>query len=250
MYCPSCGKQIPDQSRFCYVCGAAVQIQVQPQPAAAPPAPTEWEYCYYVQWWDVNKGGRYYMNTKTEMSIRMENWAQDQLNINSQLQKYYDEGWTAITEVGPNAYTFRPRSDSNNRWLEARDFRVKFRRPKRQDKPAPLVALLGKWEAVEILKHGAMASLLVGVVSALGNHGVGNVYKFYDDYSYEEFSKDGKKVDWGIFDFFNQNQKFVILTDKTDKIVIMPVLQSDITGSNEFILHTMNKGVEIVYRKI
>ena len=72
MYCPACGKQIPDGSRFCFLCGAAVPTAVS-QPSA-PPAPTEWEYCYYVKWWNIGEGGKYYLSSKTEMSIRLENW--------------------------------------------------------------------------------------------------------------------------------------------------------------------------------
>ena len=74
MYCPSCGKQIPDQSRFCFICGAAVPAQTS-QPVTAPQV-TEWEYRYYVRWWDLGDAGSFPLHdNQTETRARLEYWA-------------------------------------------------------------------------------------------------------------------------------------------------------------------------------
>lgn len=252
MYCPACGKQIPDGSRFCFLCGAAVPTAVsQPSAPPAPSAPTEWEYSYYVQCWELGKGGKYYTGGgHTEVQARHYFWGGQQKWINPEIQEYLDNGWEPITEIGPNGFTFRYRTLNNDAWYEMRDFRVKFRRPKRQGKPAPLAALLGKWESVEVIKHGLVAGLMVGIGSALGMYAKGYVYEFFDDYRFEGSSKGVNKNNWGIFDFFEKNTKFAILTDKQNLIDQAHVIVCDITGPNEFLLHTPDKGVEIVYRKI
>ena len=249
MYCPSCGKQIPDQSRFCFECGAAVPTQTS-QPAAAPKV-TEWEYCYYVHWWDLGRGGSYQLDgNQTEMRARLEWWASHQKTFNPRLQEYLDQGWEPITEMGPNAYNLRHHKKGINEWLEVRDFRVKLRRPKSRDKPPHLVALLGRWESVEVIKRGLLANIMVGIGSTLGMYAKGYVYEFFDDYSFTGSSKGVNKNNWGIFDFFDKNQKFATITDKPAIVDEAHVIVSEITGPNEFILKTPDKGVEIVYRKI
>lgn len=248
MYCPSCGKQIPDQSRFCFECGAAVPTQTS-QPAAAPKV-TEWEYCYYVQWWHLGKGGNYSQDEgKTEMQARLFYWSHHQKKFLPEIQEYLDQGWEAITEIGPNAYSFRDHSDNTNHWVEARDFRVKFRRPKTQNTPNHLAALLGRWESVEIMKQGLIAGLKVGIASSLGLYANGDVYEFHDDYRYEEFKRGETKRGWGIFDFFNNNQKFAIISDKPSQINYH-VIVAEVTKPKEFILQTADSGIQVRYQKI
>ena len=121
---------------------------------------------------------------------------------------------------------------------------MKFRRPKRQEKPAPLAALLGKWESVEVIKHGLLAGLMVGIGSALGMYAKGYVYEFFDDYRFEGSSKGVKKNNWGIFNFFGKDTKFAILTDRYklfDDINQGQVMVCDITSPKEFLLHTPDK---------
>jgi|SRR5208283_1626325 len=38
MFCPGCGKEIPDNSTYCSFCGQALHVTAQPPQAATPPA--------------------------------------------------------------------------------------------------------------------------------------------------------------------------------------------------------------------
>ena len=54
MYCPTCGKEIPNHSKFCLHCGASVT-----NPSSSSNTPVEWEYKDFVRVWPKGNGGHY-----------------------------------------------------------------------------------------------------------------------------------------------------------------------------------------------
>jgi hypothetical protein len=156
MYCPSCGKQTPENSTFCLHCGTRIASpRVVPTPARQ--IPIEWEYQDFVYRWSpgqiwVNVGRQGY----TMPAARAWFWQEYQRQIMSDLQKWLDEGWEPISEVGPSSIevrTFQSIKTSAFGWLvvitlsifmlglplllmrdayaEPTEFRLQMRRPKR-----------------------------------------------------------------------------------------------------------------------
>jgi hypothetical protein len=129
MYCPSCGKQISENSNFCLYCGTSIVMKQSP-----PKDILEWEYQDYVLNWKPGEGGTYYLTKhNTESDIRNFLWNGDQLNFMSGIQVWKDAGWQPVTEVGPAAYSFRlHQGNVIFGWphLELKEFRVKMRKPK------------------------------------------------------------------------------------------------------------------------
>jgi hypothetical protein len=97
MYCPSCGKQIPDNSRFCNICGARTDnISVQ--------AIREWENHEFVMPWKSDQlcvrvgGGNPNLSPDQALTAF---WNDYQSEVRIELQKWLDQGWQTMTEVGP-----------------------------------------------------------------------------------------------------------------------------------------------------
>lgn len=95
MYCSSCGKQIADDSVFCQYCG-------KPMTAKAAPIAAEWVYRDFIfpfppdfGWVSTGPGGI------TETGARSEFWQRSQQAIRLELQKWLDDGWEPIGEIGP-----------------------------------------------------------------------------------------------------------------------------------------------------
>jgi zinc-ribbon domain len=102
MYCPACGKSVPDGSNFCLHCGSSM---------IAPKAAVEWEYRDFVWAWKPGQGGKFWLGDPSlgpdENAIRLTNWNQDQSKILPKIQEWLDNSWEPITQIGPAAYSFR-----------------------------------------------------------------------------------------------------------------------------------------------
>ena len=129
MYCPSCGKSIPDGSKFCLHCGSSLST-----PTANTNAPIEWEYHDYVRTWKPGEGGKYYIvDYGNENAIRLNVWNQLQSVILPDIQQLEDKGWQPVTQIGPAAFSFRYHQGSFLApavYLEMAEFRVKLRKSK------------------------------------------------------------------------------------------------------------------------
>jgi hypothetical protein len=101
MLCPSCGKQIPQDSTFCLHCGFPIPKTISISPAPKSEIPS-WEHKDFVydfpagcMWARIGEGGY------TEAGARLEFWQNYQKDILRELQKWTDQGWQPIDEVGP-----------------------------------------------------------------------------------------------------------------------------------------------------
>ena len=104
MYCFSCGKQIADESQFCMHCGKSLIV---PDGIIAPttqPTPKEWEYKDFEYKWSP---GDIYTVQYELPTAREHFWQEYQRQIKSELQKWLDEGWEPVGEVGPASIEIR-----------------------------------------------------------------------------------------------------------------------------------------------
>jgi len=106
MYCRSCGKETPANSQFCSHCGTLVTVHKSA--TAALHRPVQWEYKDYIYNWPrghiwANVGQKGY----TLPATRLEFWSDSQRQIRSELQKWLDDGWEPVGEVGPTGIQVR-----------------------------------------------------------------------------------------------------------------------------------------------
>lgn len=128
MYCPSCGKNVPDNSKFCLYCGKNITI---PEPSSD--KQVEWEYQDFLIKWGARDGGRYFLKDgENENTIRLKVWNNSQSWILPKIQELLDNGWQPVTQVGPPAFSFRYREERlhDNPYLEVEEFKVTMRKPK------------------------------------------------------------------------------------------------------------------------
>lgn len=100
MYCPSCGKEIPDSSKFCLHCGSSVPTPAVPI-IESQPEQLQWQYKEYVYAWSHDQTW-YNSRQYDDAHVRTDVWLSYQSRIGEELQKWYDEGWEPIGEVGPS----------------------------------------------------------------------------------------------------------------------------------------------------
>jgi hypothetical protein len=101
-FCPSCGQHVPEGSAFCLHCGSRIPNTVAPA-VASPTFTTEWEYEDFVYkfpppgqgLWAKLGSGAY-----SEAGAKLEFWQNSQSEISIELQKWRDEGWQPVGEVG------------------------------------------------------------------------------------------------------------------------------------------------------
>lgn len=94
MYCPSCGKEIPDKSAFCLHCG---------KPTTSSKEKIEFEYCdYKIDMTKSSKSKEMWVpaETYTTVAARLHFWQAVQEVVMEKLQEYFDNGWQPVTEVG------------------------------------------------------------------------------------------------------------------------------------------------------
>jgi hypothetical protein len=101
MYCPSCGKQISENSSYCLHCGK--QISVSPPVQAV----TDWEYKDITLNWPSGVTGWVRADAYPEPAARLYYWQNIQSEMMPVLQELYDQGWQPVTEVGPSCIQLR-----------------------------------------------------------------------------------------------------------------------------------------------
>ena len=97
MYCPSCGKEIPDSSAFCLHCGKSINITTAPAQVA-----TEWEYKDYV-WYADSKmeiGTVRNMGNTGYSDIIQHAWLEVRNHLLEGIQDWLDEGWEPFAPIG------------------------------------------------------------------------------------------------------------------------------------------------------
>jgi len=99
MYCSSCGKQIAENSVFCQYCG-------RPVAGGVSPIASKWVYRDFIVPFPSDFG-RVYTGPggNTETGARSEVWQRSQQAIRLELQKWLDDGWEPIGEIGPAGIT-------------------------------------------------------------------------------------------------------------------------------------------------
>jgi hypothetical protein len=103
MYCPSCGKQVTENSKFCSYCGT--RIAAPAAPVAAPPAPTEWisrDFVYEFPPPGQGPWAKLGSGAYSQAGAKLEFWQNSQREITTELQEWVDEGWQPVGEVGPS----------------------------------------------------------------------------------------------------------------------------------------------------
>ncbi len=233
MFCPSCGKEVPDKSAFCLHCGKAIETKTKPRQTAA----TKWEYAYFTWDWKVNEGGRFPLGIgQNEQMIRLNNWGRHQSNILPALQEWLDNGWEPITEVGPMAYVYRRYKD----YLSVAAFRVKLRKPRTSPLPPNHSKLIGRWQVVDVQAKGIF-QLATGLAGLLGTRP--KEYQFSEDNTY-------------VLAGGNRNLSGVYSFTDDETIQMIPDPPTIETGSftvrwnaNELWLHWLGKGLSDVRLK-
>jgi protein associated with RNAse G/E len=126
MYCPSCGKEIPDASAFCLHCG---------KPLSLPEKKIEYEYHDLVIDVSDTKNKMWVAtDTYTTVAARLHFWQSLQATILTGIQDYLDNGWQPMTEVGPGMMNIKHESaaffgNPPDRYVCV-GFTLKLRRPK------------------------------------------------------------------------------------------------------------------------
>ena len=102
-------------------------------------ANSDWEYKDYVHKW-MRPYWYKSLNGETELHARLWFWSQVQRDILNEIQQLRDNGWEAISEVGPSAFVVTAHREMVfiDRY-ETREFRVSMRRiPRNQvEQPNP-----------------------------------------------------------------------------------------------------------------
>lgn len=147
MYCPTCGKQISDNSRFCLHCGNPI-TQVTKQDEID--TPVNWEYRWFSWEYKEGQGGHYdlhgaYGVTWTEQSARLFFWNNMQASVLPAFQKELDEGWQPLSEIGPSAVLFQ----KHDTWLELAGVKVKLRKHRTTALQDYESALIGRWQRTQ-----------------------------------------------------------------------------------------------------
>jgi hypothetical protein len=151
MYCPTCEKQIPENSAFCLHCGTRVTA---PSGSTRQQVSSEWEYKDFVYVWNENDRPYVNMDRPNSPSVadaRLQFWQGKQAEIRRLLQQWLDDRWKPIDEIGPASIQLREckmkdikNKNSDNkldsflrfgvlgleRAVQPYEFRVQMRRPK------------------------------------------------------------------------------------------------------------------------
>jgi hypothetical protein len=181
MYCPSCGKQISDNSRFCSHCGTSIAENKENE------IPAKLEYQWFSWEWKSGQGGRYDLGVgKNEQLARLFFWNDVQSKVLPSLQKELDQGWQPVSEVGPSALVFQ---NHNNNWLELAAFKVMIRRARTSPLRDYEQALIGKWQRRQIESKGFGMKLLMGAVK---ESVFVSVFDFKDDNTFSGQAVDDK----------------------------------------------------------
>jgi hypothetical protein len=226
MYCPTCGKQISDSSRFCLHCGNPITQVIQQDEIATP---ANWEYKWFS--WELKKGqgGHYdlhgmYGATYTEQSARLFFWNSEQTKVLPEFQKELDEGWQPLSEIGASAVFF----ENHNTWLELAAVKVKLRK----NRTTPLQdfenALIGKWQRLQIETKSFGMKLLVNVTN-IENTTISAVTFMNDKTFIVEYPPKTLKGTWkGTYRLINQSHILITPDPPTLRSTEIEVVNSEL----------------------
>ena len=131
MYCPSCGKEIPDKSAFCLHCGKPT--------SSTDNSKIKYEYHDVVaNFLESDMKDKFWVPTETYTAVaaRLYFWQALQAVIMEHIQtQWLDEGWQPVTEIGPGMIKIDTRpaaffGNPPNRHVCVGTF-LKLRRPKK-----------------------------------------------------------------------------------------------------------------------
>ena len=156
MYCPSCGKSIPDESKFCLHCGVSILTDKYASPLVTPSDKEpkyisqegesamvgRWEYKDYVMGIPplpdkpfATIGGSFSLTT-----ARNEAWAQVRPVILDQLKEWQDQGWEPVATIGPDCLAIETKNKRElggdnalfgvNTYAYLKEIRIQMRRLK------------------------------------------------------------------------------------------------------------------------
>ena len=111
IYCSSCGEKLSGDANFCWKCGKEVKKDIEKTQLASVPQITKspnasasirWEHKDFVYTWS-HKQTWYRSSQYSDTQVRVDVWMNYQSKISAELQKWYDEGWQPVGEVGPSS---------------------------------------------------------------------------------------------------------------------------------------------------
>jgi hypothetical protein len=111
IYCSNCGEKLSGDVNFCWKCGEKVATDIGKMQLASVSgitkspntnAPIQWHYKDFVYTWS-HKETWYRSSNYNDTQVRVDVWMNYQSKISALLQKWYDEGWQAVGEVGPSS---------------------------------------------------------------------------------------------------------------------------------------------------
>jgi len=225
MYCPSCGKEIPDKSAFCLLCGEPIKVA-----SVTTKKTTEWVYIYYTRIW--NKGIRYNLDLIPERLVRLDIWSKIQDVILPEIQTLcIDTGMEPVTEIGPSAFIFQQIGNQLN--LVA--FRVRFRRQKPDEFEPLKKRILGKWQVTEIKGRG-INKALYGIAGMAGK--LPEEITFSPDNTFV-FGKSS-----GLYLIYDQSRFAISYDQVSDNSVLEIVYDVKWNGNNLLELHAQDNKVK------
>ncbi len=224
MYCPSCGKEIPDKSTFCLQCGEPIKAK-----SVTTKKTTEWVYIYYTRIW--NKGIRYNLDSIHEQLVRLDIWSKVQNIILPEIQTLIDNGMESVTEIGPSAFIFQ---QSGNQ-LDLAAFRVKFRKQKPDEFEPLKKRILGKWQVTEIKGRG-INKLFGGIAGMAGK--LPEEITFSPDNTFV-FGKSS-----GLYLIYDQSQFAISYDQISDSSVLKIIYDVKWNGNNLLELHAQDNKVK------
>ena len=153
MYCSACGKQVPDNSKFCMHCGHKLDMPQGVVQLQGAKSQTLIEYEYSVISWPPAAGKKYIdfvprdgeerTSSAGEVHARQLFWDRWQSRILPVVQERKDAGWIPISEIGPGCMAVTDQKPGSgfmgevfasmmnlSRWYLT-GIEIKVRRPKR-----------------------------------------------------------------------------------------------------------------------
>ncbi len=98
MYCPSCGKEIPDKSAFCLHCGKPINFTTAPTNVV-----TEWEYKDYEGFENYLKSIGTAGANLSYSDIVQHTWSEIRPLVFNDIQAWLDDGWEPLTPIGSDS---------------------------------------------------------------------------------------------------------------------------------------------------
>lgn len=158
----------------------------------------QWQYRWLSFEWEEGEGGRYQLGgnkSASEQMARLSYWTKVQSQILPEFQKALDEGWEAISEVGPNALVLNNHED---KWLELTAFKVYMRQPKGANENQYEQSIIGHWRRAKIETSGFGMKMLMGAVR---DAVFVSEFDFNEDGTFSATAKEGQFSFGGTYEF-------------------------------------------------